>query len=807
MRGDEIIDVDVDPQEARRARWRRIARFGTPLLAVVSIVAAIIAIDFYAYRGNRNDALALSQNLIAVLDERVKAEVESYLKPAAQAVRTLADMIPEQGLSSAGRPFVEKLTMQLLRDREQVDALYVGDPQGNFLMAQRSQAGAMDTKVVEQNGAERQVTWYRRNETEEIETVEEDPDDSYDPRNRPWYRDATSVDGLVWTDVYVFFTAREPGLTAARAAYGPGDELLAVAGGDITLAALSDFLAGLELGASGRAMIIDAGGRLVAYPDPAAVVAATDEEVHPAHIDVLGDPVLTEAYDRVRVTGNGRSIVEIDDRRYIVAASRLTEPGAQDWRLLLVVPEDELVGFLAANSRRSLWMSSAIVAMAIGLAVLLARQGMLADRSARALSRRETALAAQTAALEDLSSTASQFDPGDQAALRRLTETVGHALAARRSSLWQIDDRRGEIVCLDCYDREGRGHTAGTAIRRVECPELLDALQRGDEIAVSDAAEDPRTAGVARIYLSAVGSRSLLSVPITNGARVVGCIWIEDAGAIGQGVEPRPFARTIARLIAARFAASGAPAGEAASEPESVRPAVAVAAAGGRVASVASPTKLDVAALALRTASISDERSRAVLRQMSGRSDGQLIATLYPHTAVLVLRFLDDLALAARADAEQEIGVIERIVATFQEVADRLQVRYVKIMTNEIVAAEGFDGDPRQAAETLGEAALALQNACARSFARLGGGLDYAIGLDSGTAIGSSVGFGETAYNIWGEALRVASSLAATTPRGTIQASQAFYEQTRDGFVYRRRGGFYLEQVGEMTTYALRGRL
>jgi class 3 adenylate cyclase len=180
---------------------------------------------------------------------------------------------------------------------------------------------------------------------------------------------------------------------------------------------------------------------------------------------------------------------------------------------------------------------------------------------------------------------------------------------------------------------------------------------------------------------------------------------------------------------------------------------------------------------------------------------------LYPHTAVLVLRFLDDLALAARADGEQEIGVIERIVATFQEVAGRLQVRYVKIMTNEIVAAEGFDGDARQAADTLGEAALALQDACARSFAQLGGGLDYAIGLDTGTVIGSSVGFGQTAYNIWGEAVRVASSLAATTPHGTIQASEAFYEQTRDRFVFRRRGGFYLEQVGEMTTYALRARL
>jgi hypothetical protein len=37
--------------------------------------------------------------------------------------------------------------------------------------------------------------------------------------------------------------------------------------------------------------------------------------------------------------------------------------------------------------------------------------------------------------------------------------------------------------------------------------------------------------------------------------------------------------------------------------------------------------------------------------------------------------------------------------------------------------------------------------------------------------------------------------------------SEASYEQLRDRFVFRRRGGFYLEQVGEMTTYLLRGKL
>jgi class 3 adenylate cyclase len=271
---------------------------------------------------------------------------------------------------------------------------------------------------------------------------------------------------------------------------------------------------------------------------------------------------------------------------------------------------------------------------------------------------------------------------------------------------------------------------------------------------------------------------------------------------MGRGdVDVPSFARTIAGLMTARFAP--------ASEPAEVRPVVAVAGGGGPAPVARAVTRLGAPAPALRTASLSDERDRALLRRMSARGlDGdRLIGTLYPDTTVLVLRLLDDVALAAPTDAGPQTGVLGRIVAAFQEIARDREVRYVKIMSNEIVAAEGFDGDGREAADTLGEIALALQNACARSFAPLGGRLDYAIGLDTGTVIGCGVGFEQTAYNIWGETVRVASSLAATAQRGTIQASAAAYERMRDRFVFRRGGGFYLEQVGEMTTYVLRGRL
>jgi adenylate cyclase len=73
--------------------------------------------------------------------------------------------------------------------------------------------------------------------------------------------------------------------------------------------------------------------------------------------------------------------------------------------------------------------------------------------------------------------------------------------------------------------------------------------------------------------------------------------------------------------------------------------------------------------------------------------------------------------------------------------------------------------------------------------------------------MGSAIGFGQVAFNVWGEAVRVAATMATAAPFGAVQTTESTYELLRDGFVFRRRGAFYLERLGEMTTYFLRGRL
>jgi adenylate cyclase len=210
-----------------------------------------------------------------------------------------------------------------------------------------------------------------------------------------------------------------------------------------------------------------------------------------------------------------------------------------------------------------------------------------------------------------------------------------------------------------------------------------------------------------------------------------------------------------------------------------------------------------------RTSLLLDERSRQALAELRqrGLSDGNLAATLFPHVTVMVLRLSDDMAMAGNSGGGDRQPVIAGVVQAVHDIVGAKEVPYLKILADQIVAASGFDGEAAPSAILMSDIALEVQQRCAALFAGLGHRPAYALGLDTGSAIGSPVGFDTVAYNLWGEAVRVAETMAVTARPGSIQATETTCDLVSEKFLLRKRGGFYMERFGEMTTYALRARL
>jgi adenylate cyclase len=766
---DRVVDISVDPRDERRRR--ALLRIGIPLGGVALMIATILFIAFYADRANRAGALALSNDLLVTLEQRIGNEVSAYLEPAARAVRILRDTLHDGALGDR-LPLVETFSSGLLREIPQIADLNFADEDGNFVMVRDGHDGGIEVKLVENGPGPRRVTWIHRNAAGAETGREEDPTDTYDPRTRPWYEGALANDDLFWTGIYIFYSQRVPGITASAKYRDPNGRLY-LFGVDITLDALSHFLASLKIGRNGRAVIIDDAGQLIAAPRGSAMLREIRGELAAPRVDELDDDVLTHAYDRFRIEGAGHRVIEVGGRRYISAVTPIKGAG-RNWSTMIVVPEKDFVGFVASNNRKALLMSLVIVVVATLLASLLVRQGLRADRNARLLLERQSAMTRQNQAFANLASDASSFDPAQGLPSRTLTETLANVTDARRASIWALRDGGRILRCEDSFDRETGGHVDGLELHRDELPELFSHLLAGEEIEVTDAARDRRTMELHHI-LSAFGTRALLSVPVHRNDQVVGSVWLEDApGTAGS----RDFVLAVANMVALRMEdASITP---AAREPDAIsKPIAAPEIVARNFAADLRPVEIDPSALH---------------------------AEIYRGMAVMVLRFTDATAMAVRPSGMPRC-ISDEIGCALQQIATDNGIPYLKLVGHEIVAAAGFNLADSSAAAVIADMALAVRDRCAALFEESERAHGFQIGIDCSLAMGGAVGNEPRVFNLWGDAVHIAGAMAASAPPGTVQATEAAYRRLREDFLFRPRGSFYLPHVGDARTFVLAGRL
>jgi adenylate cyclase len=400
------------------------------------------------------------------------------------------------------------------------------------------------------------VTWIRRDLDGNVVDEETSFDESYDPRNRPWYKGAVDSKEPYWSHLYIFFTSQTHGITVSLPIVEKGDERLGVFGLDIEIKEISEFLKTLKIGRNGEAIIIDADGYIVAHPELEKIVKREGDVYKPIRVEELGNPVLNRAYNRFRIDGYGHRDLIVDDRRYLSSAFMLPEETGLDLSVFVLVPEEDFVGFVSRNNRNILLFSFGIVILAAIMAGLLVFQALRTERNARQVLDRQHKLEAQSRAFSELSSKAAVSGADDAESLSRLTEIVADALNLRRTSVWHFNDNGRILQCIDSYDRESSGHTQGTTLARGEFSSLFDLLQNGEAVSSGDAETDSRLTELFRVYLQPLGCESLLAVPIRYRDRTAGSLWFEHKRRpLGWSAEDISFANAIANMLALQFSA------------------------------------------------------------------------------------------------------------------------------------------------------------------------------------------------------------------------------------------------------------
>ena len=363
---------------------RPVLLVGLLVLQAITVVAVVVG------TGRNTEGLlvdAMGQTM-SLASDAVDQRTSEHLAPAESAAKLTSELLVDGVLPvDDDATLLAYLDAQVL-STQSISGVYVGRPDGSFLLVSRDGAtepGGTRVKTIEVGDEGiRSVTVQRDAALAEV-VAAEDPTDTFDPRSRPWYEAAVDAEGVTWTDPYVFFASREPGVTTAAAARDGDGEVLAVVGVDLSLRDLSTFVGTMEVGAGSRSILLDDSGLMLAAADLDQVNVDDGEGgLRRARAEEVTDPVVVAGIratqERAGDLGSVDAAVvvpfEVDGRRWQVAVAPLAARGP--WLAAVMAPEDQFVSPVVDAQR-----DNVLTAALIGLAVTA-----LAAPAVLAISRR-----------------------------------------------------------------------------------------------------------------------------------------------------------------------------------------------------------------------------------------------------------------------------------------------------------------------------------------------------------------------------------------------------------------------------------
>jgi len=205
------------------------------------------------------------------------------------------------------------------------------------------------------------------------------------------------------------------------------------------------------------------------------------------------------------------------------------------------------------------------------------------------------------------------------------------------------------------------------------------------------------------------------------------------------------------------------------------------------------------------------ERSEALLTNMlpptvASRlksSTGSIIADKYDEASILFADMAGSTARASETEPVEFVQFLNEIFTTFDLLVEQHGLEKIKTSGDGYVVVSGAPVARPDHAEALADLALDMRQAAANLRDTDESPVPIRIGLASGPMVGGVVGTRKFFYDVWGDAVNVASRMETTGAPGVIQVSYEAYARLRDRFLLEPRGLVDVKGKGQMRTWYL----
>ncbi len=326
--------------------------FTIAVLFIVLIVVFGALLGWYNYQKTSQLLLAASDEVFNQISRELSLDYRGTYKPVAQTVNIIASSPVTTAGTLEERLEALPLFRAALLEESQLSGLEVGYANGDFFIVRplhnvymRSRFAAPESAafVVDQvdTGVDGKRYLHRFWYTDDLDMIKASQPEvtNYDPRGRPWYKNALDASHEVGTDPYLFFFVQQVGFTVSCKSPGNG----AVVAGDVTLIQLSKTVSGYQSTERSEIVLLRDDGKVVAYRDTDKLVKQHNgDDIQLADVTDLGSEVLAHAAANLRFED---AVVDFEftGEEWLGAIRELSLPNKSGYFLLMLSPKKELL--------------------------------------------------------------------------------------------------------------------------------------------------------------------------------------------------------------------------------------------------------------------------------------------------------------------------------------------------------------------------------------------------------------------------------------------------------------------------------
>lgn len=187
------------------------------------------------------------------------------------------------------------------------------------------------------------------------------------------------------------------------------------------------------------------------------------------------------------------------------------------------------------------------------------------------------------------------------------------------------------------------------------------------------------------------------------------------------------------------------------------------------------------------------------------KQSSQPIADGFEDVSILFADIVGFTELSSQRSPQSLVKLLNHIFSMFDQLSEQYGLEKIKTIGDAYMVVGGLPTPRSNHLNAIADMALDMQQSIQKFSTKTGESISLRIGINVGSVVAGVISNKKFIYDLWGDAVNVASRMEAVGLPGRIQVTQEVYERLKHRYTFESRGIIAVKGKGKMTTYWLTG--